>query len=192
MVNKLSVHATKPLRTCGKTYAHYSSFKPFLRNDFNGRCGYCDDEDFHAGGTRGFQIDHFKPKSKFEELKHDYSNLVYSCPFCNRAKWDKWENNKGFIDPCNKDYDEHLFRNKLGKIRYETPQGQYIFEELNLGLERHEILWLIRKIDIQKQLLRERIRTLKKGHDDRVEALEQFLKIQDLVDQYTQLFRDSI
>ncbi len=194
MVNKLNVQEVKPQRTCQTKKTRYSAYKLELREDFNNRCGYCDDEDYHAGGKSGYQIDHFKPKSipRFEVLEHDYSNLVYSCPYCNRAKWNKWKDSNGFIDPCSTEYKQHLCRDKHGKICHTTKQGKYIFTELNLGLKRHEILWIIRKIEVQKCELEVRIQMLKKGHAGRLKALEQFLEIQNLVDKYTRSFRDSI
>lgn len=51
MPNQYSIHAIKPKRTCTETYRNYLSFKPYLRGDFNKRCGYCDDDDFNAGGS---------------------------------------------------------------------------------------------------------------------------------------------
>lgn len=35
-----------------------------------------------------FQIDHFKPISKYPELERNYKNLVYCCSYVNRAKSD--------------------------------------------------------------------------------------------------------
>ena len=191
MINGASVHEIKPVRTCSKVYANYPSFKPYLREDFNRRCGYCDCDDYHSGGSRGYQIDHFKPKDKFIELKEEYSNLVYSCPYCNRAKWSKWKDD-GFVDPCEDEYESHLYRNEKGMICYSTERGRYIFEEMNLGMERHEIIWMIRKLEVQKGLLKDKLDKLGQVHDKRFEALDVFLKIQDKIDQYTKMFRQKI
>lgn len=137
-------------------YADFHKYKPFLRKDFNKRCGYCDDLDIRNGGHRFYQIDHFVPQNVFEKLKNnDYYNLVYSCPFCNRAKWHKWPskdenisiiNESGFIDPCTEDYDIHLKRNQDGEIEAITEIGKYMWKELNLGLKRHAIIWNIEKL----------------------------------------------
>lgn len=137
-------------------YSDFHKYKPFLREDFNKRCGYCDDSDIRSGGHRYYQIDHFVPQKVFINLKdNDYHNLVYSCPFCNREKWHKWPSNdenisiienSGFVDPCSKDFDNHLDRNADGKISVQTEIGQYMFKELNLGLKRHAILWNLEKL----------------------------------------------
>ncbi len=193
MKNGNSIQETRPERTCQKVYENYSSFKPHLQGDFHKRCGYCDCDDFHVGGSRGFQIDHFKPKVQFDGLKNNYSNLVYSCPYCNRAKWNKWKDDDGFIDPCTDEYDEHLCRNNLGQISYLTERGKYVFEELKLGLERHEIIWMLRKLEAQREKLGEHIKTLADaGHEKEIEALRAFFEIQNRVSKYTTLFRNTI
>jgi uncharacterized protein (TIGR02646 family) len=85
---------SKPTRTCAESYSNYRSFKKHLENDFNNRCGYCDDPDSYYGQEISYHIDHFKPKSEFPELEVEYKNLVYSCPYCNRAKSNKWKAKK--------------------------------------------------------------------------------------------------
>lgn len=86
-----------PKRTCTKNRANYNAYKTFLAEDFNHRCGYTDCSDYWFGGKRTFQIDHFKPESKYPELKNEYSNLVYCCSYVNRAKWD--DDNPNYLDP---------------------------------------------------------------------------------------------
>jgi hypothetical protein len=137
-------------------YSDFHRYKPFLRTDFNKRCGYCNDSDIRNGGHRFYQIDHFVPQKVFKKLKsNDYHNLVYSCPFCNRAKWHKWPSNDesvvitgnaGFVDPCLTEFDNHLKRNSDGEIKAKTDLGQYMWKELNLGLKRHAIIWNIEKL----------------------------------------------
>ncbi len=115
----------KPKRSKVQKRTRYQEYKSELRRDFKKKCGYCCDPDEFCGGMQGFHIDHFAPKSKFPNLISKYCNLVYSCPFCNGAKSAKWvgndssishDGNKGFIDPCNSEYDRHLKRNANGQI----------------------------------------------------------------------------
>jgi len=188
------VQKQKPQRTCNKTYANYTSFKPYLRSDFNKRCGYCDDRDVYSGGIRGYQIDHFKPHSiaKFRHLKEEYSNLVYSCPFCNRAKWDKWQEENGFIDPCSDEYEQHLQRDNKGKIVYISPQGEYIWKNLKLYLKRHELLWMIDKLQEQNDELDRYLSILGEGHELELEILREFRRIQQEIQRYTNLFYSEI
>lgn len=186
------IQETKPKRTCDKNYANHSSFKPYLRDDFNMRCGYCDCDDYHAGGSRGYQIDHFKPQSQFKALKNNYANLVYSCPFCNRSKWDKWKDTNGFIDPCSNEYEDHLYRDEIGTIHYHTERGRYIYEELKLGLGRHQVLWMIRKLEKQRDALNEHLNKMGVGDEKELEVLKAYRDIQNKVNLYTGLFRKEI
>lgn len=189
-----TVQKTKPIRTCTYTYRRYTSFKPYIREDFNKRCGYCDDLDIYNGGSRGYQIDHFKPHSiaRFLALKEEYSNLVYSCPFCNRAKSNKWEDNNGFIDPCDAEYDNHLERNSRGQIKAKTGQGRYIYKNLNLHLKRHELLWMIEKIIQQKEELIAIKKRLGSGHPRYVIIIEKYIECDEKLTTYTNLFHSEI
>lgn len=187
-----NVQRSKPTRTCTRTYANYRSFKPYIRDDFNKRCGYCDDNDFYAGGTRSYHIDHFRPHSieQFKHLKETYSNLVYSCPYCNGAKTNEWKNPNGFIDPCEDEYDNHIERNNKGQIQYKTDQGKYIYINLKLGLKRHELLWCIEKLKEQKVHISLAIDKCTDKNKSKV--LQAFKEIQDKIDEYTTMFQEEI
>jgi len=192
MVSK--VQKQKPKRTCTRTYAKYTSFKPYIREDFNKRCGYCDDLDIYHGGVRGYQIDHFKPHSiaRFSYLKEEYGNLVYSCPFCNRAKSNKWKEVDGFIDPCEEEYDNHLERNDRGQIVAKSLRGEYIHTNLNFHLKRHELLWMIEKLQEQSKKVDEYLTLLGEGHELEVKVLREFRRIQQEINRYTNVFYDEI
>lgn len=189
MVSK--IQKQKPIRTCIKTYTAYTSFKPFIRKDFNKRCGYCDDLDIYHGGKSNYQIDHFKPKKKFPKLEVTYNNLVYSCPFCNRAKWNKWKEN-GFIDPCTNLYDEHLERCNNGQIKHKSIRGKYIYENLNLQLKRHELLWMIEKIIEQKKELKSYLKSLDTKNKRYQQVVNQFIVYDDKIENYYELYHSEI
>lgn len=188
------IQKVKPVRTCDKSYANYRSFKPYLRDDFNKRCGYCDDIDYASGGSRGYHIDHFKPHSieAFKALKQRYSNLVYSCPFCNGAKSNKWKDIDGFIDPCDNEYENHIGRNHKGQIEYKTEQGRYIYDNLELGLKRHELLWCIDKLKEQSKHVSNKIDELGEERPNKVELLHEFKKIQHKILEYSGMFYEDI
>jgi hypothetical protein len=144
-----------PVRTCVKTYKNYRSYKLFLISDFNERCGYCHSSHTWYGGYRSFHVDHFAPKDKFAHLETAYSNLVYTCPFCNIAKSNKWPsldatksvvNDEGFLDPCNVDYNIHFHRSGDGYISGITATGKYIVKTLFLNLERHAVTWQLSRL----------------------------------------------
>jgi len=149
-------------RTTITLRSRYSLYKVDLRQDFISKCGYCDTPDYYSGGTRGFHIDHFAPKSRFSELKNNYANLVYCCPICNIGKSDDWPgesaevcyiDEKGYIDPCHDDYQTHLARNTDGTILPLTPLGGYIYKNLKMNLRRRQICWLMERMEQQLQQL---------------------------------------
>lgn len=183
------IQKLKPNRTCAKTYADYKSFKPYIAQDFNNRCGYCDSHDRFFGTSKNFQIDHFKPHSiaVFTPLKHDYSNLVYSCQSCNRAKSNKWEDTNGFIDPCTDEYDDVIFRNDNGKIEHnQTDQGNFIYTNLNLFLKRHELLWSVEKLEEQREEINNILdRSIYTDESIEVKLLREFRAIQNEITKYT-------
>lgn len=130
--------------------------KKYLAIDFNYHCAYCDDADRYNGGSRYYQVDHFAPESKFPELKYTYENLLYTCPYCNRAKSDTWVSNDasisvvddiGFISPCQDEYYMHLTRNDDGTISPSTSLGLYMWTQLKLYLRRHSLLYLLEQVD---------------------------------------------
>ena len=179
-----------PVRSTPNASARYRAYKSVLRKDFRSRCGYCDDPDTYVGGESGSHIDHFAPKSKFPHLENIYENLVYACPFCNRAKSDKWVGDdptvpndgiNGFVDPCSPGLDNHLARNQRGVIIGLTPVGLYLVDNLNLRLARHQYIWQVGRI---RALVRELLRLrnlLAPKSDRRNELLEE---IADLFDEY--------
>lgn len=159
-----------PVRTHTKKYKRYQTYKKYLRKDFKNRCGYCDGLTSWLGGKRAFHVDHFVPWKKFNtshpSLKLDYANLVFSCPYCNISKSDKWptenpaiHNNTthGFIDPCDPNYNESFSRNSSGEIVPLNNVAKYMYKEMCLGLERHSLNWkldslLDLKCDLGKEI----------------------------------------
>jgi hypothetical protein len=156
MNNFREVHPVK--RDAPKIVSKYSQYKQELKEDFNNRCGYCNDSDHWTGGWRFFQIDHFIPQKYLKEISpNDYSNLVYTCFFCNNSKRAKWlsQNEQiqfvegvGFVNPKEIDYCNHIYRDLNGNILPSGPIGAYIIKELKLNLKRHSIIWNLEKLEI--------------------------------------------
>lgn len=145
-------------RTNQRKYTNYRAYKPSLKVDFCSRCGYCDDSDRFSDVP--FHIDHFVPRDILKTIaENDYSNLVYACSRCNRAKWNKWptcdeniHNNgkEGFIDPCNPEYDQQFERNERGEIIPTSQLGDWMWKELDLGNAAHRIIWT--RTQIRKEI----------------------------------------
>jgi len=131
--------ARRKTPTKNPTGENWSEHKTDLREDFNKHCGYCGSYDGFS--HTWFEVDHFVPKSQFKKTGKiglcQYDNLVYSCKFCNNVKLSKWPsndetiphiNNKGFVDPCEADFDSHLYRTNDGSIRWLTDLGKWMVE----------------------------------------------------------------
>jgi hypothetical protein len=139
-----------------RAVTHYSEHKVDLKIDFRNRCGYCNDHD--SWRKTWYEIDHFVPKEFLKELTEaSYSNLVYSCRSCNNSKRAKWPtksetesiiDDTGFLDPCHKDYNDQFERTNLGRIRYLTNLGEWMFKALKLDKPHHEVVWNIEQADI--------------------------------------------
>lgn len=139
---------------------NYNSYHKTLREDFNKRCGYCDDLDKLR--IRSFTIDHFIPQNpngfSHTVSSNYYYNLVYSCRYCNSSKTNKWptkdpakHNNglEGFVEPTTEEYTKLFQRSVVGKIIPIDPGNDlanYIIEELKLWLPIHEKMWKLEKI----------------------------------------------
>ncbi len=152
---------TPQRRTTIAVKAKYGAYKDDLQIDFNFRCGYCDDLDSYRNAF--YEIDHFVPHEHCKVLqKNSYSNLVYTCRYCNNAKSDKFptkdenrHNNGtiGFIDPCHNDY-ANQFERERGKIIPKTPLGVYMWREMHLYLLRHELIHILERLDTNIRELR--------------------------------------
>lgn len=167
------IHKIKPERSADGRNLKYGNqnTKKQLAKDFNCCCGYCGDAHHYTGGINSYHVDHFAPKSKFPDNCNQYSNLVYSCSYCNIAKSDKWLSDNieqgivdgvGFVDPCSLDYSKHLERAGNGRIIYKTSVGKYMYSELKLYLMRHELIY-------QLEELRNMINRIKRKIDENIE-----------------------
>lgn len=122
-------------------YTDYPKYKPILRQEFNYRCIYCDIHENEHGGPRHFGVEHFRPKSipRFSHLICVYANLFYACNICNSFKSNQWPSDnpltdgKGFLDPCEYDYDEHFLLNETNHLVGLTAVGAYMIEILHLN-----------------------------------------------------------
>ena len=150
----------------GEQWTTNKSNKKQLIRDFEHRCAYCDDYDRYAGGSNTYHVEHFAPKEKFPELKFTYDNLLYACPYCNISKSNKWPSedshvnvvgHEGFVDPCTDEYYEHLIRSEDGSIGYITPLGEYMYYELKLYLQRHQLIYNLDKVHNKLKEVRQEI-----------------------------------
>jgi uncharacterized protein (TIGR02646 family) len=124
------------------TFTSPRQYKPFLRSDFRTRCAYCERPEEYLGGEEAFEVEHFRPKSKFPQLDCVYSNLYYACRGCNAHKSETWPSEElaahgsRFADPCQEDpYKEHLAEDADGGVTGTTPCGIYTTAHIRLHRE---------------------------------------------------------
>lgn len=112
--------------------SNYRDYKPFLRKDFLVRCAYCERTEDYLGGDEAFEVEHFKPQSKFPDLICSYDNLYYVCRGCNGHNSETWPSEpqlsrgQRFADPCMEDpYVHHLRELEDGAVQELTECGTY-------------------------------------------------------------------
>jgi hypothetical protein len=117
----------------------YLRCREHLRIDFAHRCAYCLIHEQEAAGPEGFEVDHFKPRSKGGSI-NAYTNLYWCCAGCNMFKGDFWptaelrRNGCRFIDPCTEtDYGVHFYENEDCVLVALTPTGSYHIDKLRLN-----------------------------------------------------------
>ena len=127
----------------------YGNYRPLVREDFWGTCAYCLLPELLAGGEENFELDHFRPKSKFRHLETEFYNLYYSCHPCNKIKRDYWPPPEvetkgiGFVDLCVDDFSSHFAVAGDCEWRGQTDSARYTIDRLRLN---KKALLTIRKL----------------------------------------------
>lgn len=117
----------------------YRAFKPFVRDDFAGQCAYCLLSEILAGGEENFELDHFRPRSRFPHLINDFYNIYYACHPCNHAKLAAWPSEEleargiSFVDLCKDEFATHFGVEANGEWTGLTNLGAYTIDVLRLN-----------------------------------------------------------
>lgn len=126
------------------SFSDYRKYKPFLRRDFQARCAYCERTEGYLGGGEAFEVEHFRPRSRFPGLATVYRNLYYACRKCNAHKSETWPSDDQvadglrFADPCAEDlYLTHARERPTGAVEPLTRCGIYTVRHIRL--DRDEI-----------------------------------------------------
>lgn len=136
--------------------------KAALQNSSFGKCMYCESKVSHISFG---DVEHIRPKSKYEHLEFEWSNLGYVCQKCNNAKRDFYDERAPLINPYDEDPQEHLlaggsvilpkYGNQRGKATIDTIElnRHALVEQRREALESiSRILQLINKLpnDVDK------------------------------------------
>ena len=190
----IRVHGNKKIRRSENIqYSNnYLIYKEQLVKDFRDLCGYC-------GKNRNyffdnFQIDHFRPKSKYPDLKNDYNNLVLSCPICNINKSDDWPTNDknvyhndsiGYVDPASKEFDEVFYRDEDGNIFSNYDYGKYMITKLKFDIRPIKELWKLERLYQAKKNINQKIKQGKISMDE----YRDFYEISNEIDELTRFLK---
>lgn len=190
----IRVHGNKKIRRSENIQSsnNYLIYKEQLVKDFRDLCGYC-------GKNRNyffdnFQIDHFRPKSKYPDLKNDYNNLVLSCPICNRNKSDDWPTNDknvyhndsiGYVDPASKEFDKVFYRDEDGNICSNYDYGKYMITKLKFDIRPIKELWKLERLYQAKKNINQKIKQGKISMDE----YRDFYEISNEIDELTRFLK---
>jgi len=96
-----------PIALQNSNYKHPINKEALKSANFD-KCMYCESKISQVDFAH---IEHFKPKAidKYPELEFVWDNLGYSCPKCNNAKSDSFDENTPYIDPYSEEPAEYFF-----------------------------------------------------------------------------------
>lgn len=149
----------------------YRDYLPFLLSLFRRQCAYCNMV------SSVWQIDHFRPQSKFPKLLNVWSNLYYCCPACNTRKGDRWPTKDlaadrfVFTDPCDHDPDIlHRWTNTAFKLVPRTDAGRYTIMTIDLNRQAC-VVFRRRRAEARSRLLTLHALVAERGDDTARKAL---------------------
>jgi hypothetical protein len=120
-------------------FKDYGTYKPYLRDEFQGACVYCRLRDSSLDKAQ-FAVEHHMPQKPFTALVTEWTNLYYACRACNGAKSNFYPTTKHKAHeyvptPCNDVMFDHL--------RYQGPlvvphskTGKFVETQLDLNEPR--------------------------------------------------------
>jgi hypothetical protein len=109
-------------------YKDYSSYRDWLRDEFTFRCVFCLHRELWEIRGETFHVEHFCPTSVNPDGECEYSNLLYACPTCNKAK----EAVLGLPDPCAVAFGDCLLVKTDGHVEALTSDGEKLKQVLKL------------------------------------------------------------
>lgn len=178
-------------------YRDYSSYKKYLRLEFDHQCAYCDIHEAEDGGSKKFHVDHYLPKSIFPEKCCEYTNLFYSCADCNKLKGNYWASwikkffHEYILNPCDYDYDAHFDRSRSAWIPKTSVAGWNI-EKLRLNSTKQVavrdtrafFLKIIEEVSEKKRRLELALRNNKLSQPHFKEVLDQIEELNRQINLY--------
>ena len=102
-----------------------------LRKETHDKCCYCESK---IGRKDSFpEVEHFKPKSKYEDDVLDWSNLICVCSRCNKKKWDHDVVLYPIINPTTEQPNMHIYLSHALTLNGFTDKGKLTILKLDLN-----------------------------------------------------------
>lgn len=111
--------------------------KQEIAKEFNYSCAYCGRK---IEEVRNGEIDNFFPISQYPEKAFERSNLIYSCPFCNRIKGGKSPIKNGkkvILNPRENVFTDHIEERTGGILFGLTELGKDTIDFFSLNSREH-------------------------------------------------------
>ena len=116
-------------RHAPRGYRDYTSYKPWLRDEFTFQCVYClCRERWFPDSETAFSVDHLRPHAVAPEHYTHYDNLVYACSQCNAVR-----GIASVPDPTVYAYGRHLQVMDNGYVGARTRMGRELIEICRLN-----------------------------------------------------------
>lgn len=144
-------------------YADYTSYRPWLRDEFTFRCVYCLKREQWGRESGDFDLDHFRCQAKNPEAGLEYDNLLYSCHQCNQRK-----GAKDVPDPCSALTADRVCLLPDGTLYAESRDAKQLIDKLCLnskGAKNWRLMWT-RIVELAEEHDREHWRRLMRFPED--------------------------
>lgn len=134
----------------------YKSFRNCLRWDFGFVCPFCLlHESDHARRTASsglFWLEHLTTQSADEGLKNEYTNLAYSCKYCNRSRGasPRTRGKERLLNPVSDIWSEHFAMERDDSLTPLTPHAGYTADEYRINSSDKVAMRTQRRLRIEK------------------------------------------
>ena len=100
--------------------------------------------------------------------------------------------NKGFIDPCTYEYEKHLGRHTSGEIYYKTALGKYMFYEMKLYLQRHQLIYNLGRVHAKLKEVKKEIDRREHVHKPTEDLTELYKELCVIFFEYYNAFSEEV
>lgn len=97
-----------------------------------------------------------------------------------------------FIDPCTDEYEKHLGRHTSGEIYYKTTLGKYMFYEMKLYLQRHQLIYNLGRVHAKLKEVKKEIDRREHLHKPTEDLTELYKELCVIFFEYYNAFSEEV